>query len=35
MAVVQVTHGGHQRHALTFHTQAADLLTQQRQGFDN
>ena len=35
VAIMQVAHGRYQRHTLAFHTQAANLLTQQRQGFDN
>ncbi|MNI70043.1 hypothetical protein D3C73_1258300 [compost metagenome] len=35
MTFVQVAHGRHQRDAFPILTPAADLLTQQRQGFDN
>ncbi len=35
VAIMQVAHGRYQRHALAFHTQAANLLAQQWQGFDN
>jgi hypothetical protein len=35
MTVVQVAHSGNQRDTLTFLAQTADMLAQQRQGFNN
>jgi len=35
MAIVQVAHGRHQRNALALTAQSADVLAQQRQGFNN
>jgi len=35
MAIVEVAHSRHQRNALALTAQPADMLAQQRQGFDN
>ncbi|SUG52253.1 Uncharacterised protein [Salmonella enterica subsp. arizonae] len=35
MSIMQVTHRWHQRNTFAFQTQTADMLAQQRQGFNN